>query len=107
MRMFLPSSRACFKVRLSTFDVVWAALSPLAALYIRDAYILTPEGWTTVALYCGISLAFSIIAFLAFRISDGVSRYFSVHDALKVAKAVVVAGVMTTLVIFTFTRLEG
>ncbi len=107
MRTFLPSSHGCFKVRLSVFDTVWAAISPLLALYIRDAFILSFDGARTAALYCGISLAFSIIAFLAFRISDGVSRYFSVHDALKVAKAAVAAGVMTALVIFTFTRLEG
>jgi lipopolysaccharide/colanic/teichoic acid biosynthesis glycosyltransferase len=68
---------------------------------------LTWAGALTVALYCGVSLAFSIIAFLAFRISEGISHYFSVHDAMKVTKAVVAAGVMTALVLFTFTRLEG
>jgi lipopolysaccharide/colanic/teichoic acid biosynthesis glycosyltransferase len=107
MRTLLPSSRGFFKVSLAAFDILWAALSPLLALYFRGAYILASDGAATVALYCGISLAFSLIAFLAFRISDGVSRYFSVHDALNVVKAVVVAGVMTALVLFTFTRLEG
>ena len=47
------------------------------------------------------------MAFLAFHTSDGVSRYFSVHDALNVVKAVVAAALVTSLVLFTFNRLEG
>jgi lipopolysaccharide/colanic/teichoic acid biosynthesis glycosyltransferase len=52
-------------------------------------------------------LACSLIAFSAFRISDGISRYFSLHDAFNVMKAVVASGLMTSLILFTFTRLEG
>ena len=84
----------------------WAAASPLLALYFRDAYILSAQGAAMAVLYCGISFAFSLIAFLAFRISDGISRYFSVHDAFNVLKAVV-ASALKTVVLFTFTRLEG
>jgi lipopolysaccharide/colanic/teichoic acid biosynthesis glycosyltransferase len=107
MRLFLPSSRGSYRPRFSTFDVCWAAASPLLALYFREAYILTPKGAPLVLLYCGISFAFSLIAFLVFRISDGISRYFSVHDAFNVIKAVLASGLMTSLVLFTFTRLEG
>jgi lipopolysaccharide/colanic/teichoic acid biosynthesis glycosyltransferase len=35
------------------------------------------------------------------------SQYFSVHDALEVAKAIVLIGLVTCAVLFTFTRLEG
>jgi FlaA1/EpsC-like NDP-sugar epimerase len=107
MPVLLPSSHGSFRVRLSTFDVFWAAASPLLALYCRDAYILHVQFASLVVLYCGISLACSLIAFLAFRISDGISRYFSVHDVFNVVKAVVASGLMTSLVLFTFTRLEG
>ncbi len=107
MRGHLPSSCANFRVRFSLFDTFWAALSPLLALWIRGAYILSPKGVNLVILYCLISFVFSMIAIMAFRLNDGISRYFSVHDAIKVVQAVCTAGLMTALFLFTFTRLEG
>ena len=107
MRVLLPTSHGSFRVRLSAFDVFWAALSPLLALYVRDAYVLLPKFAATAAIYCGISLAFSLVAFMAFRLSDGDSHHFSVQDAVNVVKAVFSAGFMTALVLFTFTRLDG
>ena len=56
---------------------------------------------------CSVSFACTLIAFLAFRVSAGISRYFSVHDAVSVIAAVFVGGLITTAVLFTFTRLEG
>src|SRR5262245_51380707 len=107
MRIHLPSSRGYFRVGLSVFDTFWAALAPLLALYIRGAYILSEEGATLAVLYCSISFVFALIAFLAFRVNDGLSRYFSVHDAINILRASAAAGVMTAVVLFTFTRLEG
>src|SRR5205823_973507 len=43
----------------------------------------------------------------AFRINDGVPRYLSAHDLTATAKAVAAGELMTCLVLFTFTRLEG
>ena len=88
MRIRSPSSRATPQIRFLIFDVIWAALSPLLALYIRDAYVLSYEGALTAGIYCLVSLIFSLIAFAAFGIRDGMPRYFSVHDAIALAKAV-------------------
>jgi lipopolysaccharide/colanic/teichoic acid biosynthesis glycosyltransferase len=107
MRIRSPSSRATPRIRFLVYDVLWAALSPLLALYIRDAYVLSYDGALTAAIYCFVSLVFSLIAFAAFGIRDGMPRYFSVRDAIDVAKAVVVGELMTCVVLFTFTRLEG
>jgi hypothetical protein len=107
MRLRLPSSRGSFRVRLSLFDSVWALLSPLIALYFRDAQILSYDGLLPTILYCSVSLVFSLIAFSAFRIHDGMTRYFSVHDAIDVTKAVVVAASLTYVAVFALTRLEG
>jgi lipopolysaccharide/colanic/teichoic acid biosynthesis glycosyltransferase len=107
MRIRSPSSRATPQIRFLIFDVIWAALSPLLALYIRDAYVLSYEGALTAGIYCFVSLIFSLIAFAAFGIRDGMPRYFSVHDAIALAKAVLVGELMTCVVLFTFTRLEG
>jgi lipopolysaccharide/colanic/teichoic acid biosynthesis glycosyltransferase len=107
MRIHLPSSRGYFRAGLSVFDTFWAALAPLLALYVRGAYILSEEGAALAALYCSISFVFALIAFLTFRVNDGLSRYFSVHDAINILRASAAAGVMTAVVLFTFTRLEG
>ena len=107
MRLKFPSSRGSFRVRISLFDFALAALSPLLALYFGDSYLLSSDGALAAFLYCGVSLIFSILAFLAFRLDDGITRYFSVYDALNIMKAVVAAGLMTSLVLFTITRLAG
>ncbi len=107
MRMRSPTSRGSFRIRFSVFDTLWAAATPLLALYIRDALILSYEGAQIVIFYCVVSLVFSLIAFLIFRIRDGMSGYFSVHDALNVAKAVLLSELLTTIVLFTVTRLDG
>jgi lipopolysaccharide/colanic/teichoic acid biosynthesis glycosyltransferase len=103
----LPSSRAGFRLRLSPIDVVWAALAPPLALYLRDALILSAQGAPTAFLYCGLSFVCTLIALLAFRVSAGISRYFSVHDAASVVCAAIAARLTTTAILFTFTRLEG
>ena len=107
MRKLMPSSGGYFRARLSIFDAAWAFLSPLIALYVRDAYILSYEGVQTVALYCVMSGLVAIIAFLIFRLHDGMTRYFSVHDALDVVKAVIFAELVTGVLLFTVTRLDG
>ena len=103
----LPSSRAGFRFHLSPIDVFWAALAPLLALVLRDALVLSVKGAPTAFLYCSLSFVCTLIAFLAFRVSAGISRYFSVHDAVSVVSAVIAAGLTTTAILFTFTRLEG
>lgn len=77
------------------------------ALFLRDALVLSVKGAPTAVLYCSLSFVFTLLAFLAFRVSAGISRYFSVHDAVSIVSAVIAAGLTTTVVLFTFTRLEG
>ena len=82
-------------------------LSPIFALYFRDAQILSYNDLLPTVIYCSLSLIFSLIAFSAFRIHDGMTRYFSVHDAIDVTKAVGVAACMTYIAVFALTRLDG
>jgi len=107
MPSLLPSSRAGFRFHLSPIDVAWAVAAPPLALYLRDALVLSVQGAPTAFLYCSLSFVCTLIAFLGFRVSAGISRYFSVHDAVNVISAVVAAGLTTTAILFTFTRLEG
>ena len=108
MRGLLPSSHGSFRLSFSAFDVFCAAVAPPLALFARNANILhVADGRPIVIFYWGTSFVFSLIAFLAFRLGDGDTHHFSVHDATNVVKAVFTAGFMTALVLFTFTRLEG
>src|SRR5262245_57698159 len=107
MRNGSPSSRAPLGPRLSIFDLFWAAASPYLALVVRDAPVLSSGSPRDAVLYCFISLAFSLIAFVAFRVGDGMTRYFSVQDAMDVVKAVVFTELTTGTVVFALTRLDG
>jgi len=94
-------------IRFSAFDAAWAFLSPWLALWIRDAQVLSAKDWSAAAFYCAISFVSSLIAFLIFRTREGMTHLFSVHDALNVAKAVLVSEFLTCLMLFSVTRLDG
>ncbi|MBV9971078.1 MAG: sugar transferase [Xanthobacteraceae bacterium] len=102
-----PSSQSALRLRWSLFDIVWAALAPYCGLTLRDAYILSYDGIEAASVFCIVSFLFSLLAFAVFRLRDGMARYFSVRDAGEIAKAVVMAELMTCTTLFIFTRLEG
>jgi lipopolysaccharide/colanic/teichoic acid biosynthesis glycosyltransferase len=106
MRQQLPSSRAN-KLGVSVVDASWALVSPLIALFLRDAPVLSENGAQSAFFYCFGSLFFSILAFLIFRVRGGAYGNFSAHDAFNVVKAVVAAELMTSVAMFAFTRLDG
>jgi lipopolysaccharide/colanic/teichoic acid biosynthesis glycosyltransferase len=107
MGRIIPSSRASFTAQVSIVDASWAAVAPFLALFLRDTVIPPPEWARTVALYWAVCLVFSLVAFFIFRLRDGLMRYFSVHDALDVVKAVVFAELLICIALFSFNRLEG
>jgi lipopolysaccharide/colanic/teichoic acid biosynthesis glycosyltransferase len=108
MRIPLPASCGAFRLNFSVFDITWIFVSPVLALYLSNAYVVSsPAGAETVILYCAVSAASSAVAFLIFRFQDCLPRYFSVFDALEVSKAVVTAELMTCIALFSLTRLDG
>jgi lipopolysaccharide/colanic/teichoic acid biosynthesis glycosyltransferase len=103
-----PASRGAIRPRFHGFDFFWALCTPILALYVSEAYVIyTSNGFRTVALYSIVTFVVSVIALLIFRVQDGVERYFSVHDAIAVGKAVVVSEFVSYVVLFSATRLEG
>ena len=103
----LPSSRTALRARSSLVDAAWAVFAPILALYLRDAPALSYSGFVPTLLYCSISVAISLTAFSALRVQAGITRYFSVVDAVSVAKAVAAATFATYAVVFSLTRLDG
>src|SRR6266540_4815675 len=107
MRVHSPSSRSGSRIYLSLWDLFWALVSPLLALYLRGVDPHFDADWSAVVYYWVLSGGFAILAFFAFRLQDGMTRYFSVHEALDIAEAVLFAELMTFAVLFTLTRLDG
>src|SRR6266481_9161755 len=103
-----PTSRSGRRVYVSLWDLTWAAASPIVALWLRDGDgLLLRADWNAIGSYWALSTGFALVAFFALRIQDGMTRYFSVHEALDIAEAVLFAELMTFAVMFTITRLDG
>jgi lipopolysaccharide/colanic/teichoic acid biosynthesis glycosyltransferase len=107
MRLPSPTSRRKKKVYLSILDVVWALVSPLLALWLGSALVLSQRDWSLTAIYCALSFGFAVVAFLAFRLQDSMARHFSAHEALDIVEAVLFAQLMTGGLLFALTRLDG
>src|SRR5438132_11605424 len=107
MRVPSPTSRTGRRTYLSLWDLLWALASPFLALVIRDTSLVPTADWNVVAYYCVASSGFALLAFFAFRIHDGMTRHFSVHQALDLAEAVLLAELLTCAVMFTLTRFDG
>jgi lipopolysaccharide/colanic/teichoic acid biosynthesis glycosyltransferase len=84
-----------------------AAVSPFAALYLRNVDLVSADGMTVADGFALVSFAASLIALRLFRVSSTIPRYISVGDLLNLAKAVAAGALMTAFVLFTVTRLEG
>ena len=103
----IPSSRAHLRVRASFFDVLLSLGAPALALWLRQTTIPDVDYMYMAGIYWGFSSLFSFCALLSFRLQDGLKRFFSVHDALDVAKAVILTELLVCIALFTVTRLEG
>src|SRR5436190_23419679 len=106
MRVPSPTSRSGSRIYLSVWDVFWALISPILALYFGNVDPWHAE-WSVIGYYWALSAGFALISLFAFRVQDGMTRYFSVHDALDIAEAVLFAELMTCAALFTLTRLDG
>jgi lipopolysaccharide/colanic/teichoic acid biosynthesis glycosyltransferase len=106
MRLHSPTSRTKLGFRVSAGDMVVAALSPYAALYLRQAAILS-DNYTMVVVYCTASLVFSLLFFLVFRIDNAIPRYLSVSDGLTIGKSVACSEFTTAVFLFSIMRLDG
>jgi lipopolysaccharide/colanic/teichoic acid biosynthesis glycosyltransferase len=107
MRTHLPTSRTLRKVNLSVWDAGWLLASPVLALYLRDAEIVSHPEWDVVGPYWVVTATFSLVGLLIFRIPDEIPYHLAVRDTLDVARAVLFAELATCVALFLLTRLEG
>src|SRR4029077_10865049 len=71
VRVHSPTSRSGRRIYLSIWDLFWALVSPIVALYLRDIDIQSNADWSVIANYWVLSAGFAILAFFAFRLQDG------------------------------------
>jgi lipopolysaccharide/colanic/teichoic acid biosynthesis glycosyltransferase len=102
-----PTSRRKRRFDVSIWDALLAFASPVLALWLGDALVLTRQDWNATLIYWGLSSGFAVVAFLAFGLRNTVTRHFSAHEALDVAEAVLFAELLTYGFLFTLTRLDG
>src|SRR6266403_4630858 len=107
MRVPSPSSRSGTRIYLSLWDLFWAVVSPVLALYLRDPDIVFRADWNVLGYYWLFSSSFALVAFVALRLQDSMTRYFSVREVLDIAEAALFTELMTFVFLFTLTRLDG
>lgn len=111
MRPGSPTSKSRLRVRIVPFDLFWAVVAPGLALALRDPALLEPGDFPYNLRpsyeFALATTASALPAFLLFRISEGMSRFFSVRDVLAICGAVAAAVATSSLALFVFTRLEG
>jgi len=105
----LPTSRARRKIYLSVWDFVWALICPVLALYVRDGAVFfeRTELHAAIFQYWVMSGGFTLLALFAFRLHDGMTRNFSIHNVIDIAEAVLFAQLLTCAVLFAWSRLDG
>jgi FlaA1/EpsC-like NDP-sugar epimerase len=107
MRVPSPTSRSGTRIYVSLWDLFWALVSPVLALYLRDPDIVFRADWNVLGYYWLFSSGFALAAFVALRLQDGMTRYFSVRETLDIAEAALFTELMTFVFLFTLTRLDG
>lgn len=111
MRLRAPTSKTKHRAKLAPFDVLWAIASPFLALALRDFSIIEESDafgdFGPAYQYAFTTMFFAFLSFLVFRISDGMSHLFSVHDVLAVCGAVAMTVASSSMTLFVLTRMEG
>jgi len=107
MSLPFPASSYRRKIVLPFYDTLWIAAAPFLALYLRNGELAPHGGWEAVILYWLITTGFCLFAIFVFRIPERMTRYFSVKDGFDIYKAVASAELVSCVVLFTLTRLDG
>ncbi|MGJ0507912.1 MAG: sugar transferase [Methylocystis sp.] len=111
MRLAPPTSRHSLGLRLAPADIFWAVLAPFVALALREPSLLDPQGLPNAIpqtyQYALLSIACALGSFLFFRVSESISQFFSVREALNICASVACAVLLTSFFAFTLNRLEG
>lgn len=94
-------------LNLGKLDLLWGCLSPCLALLIRDGSAFSEGHLEGSLVYIAVSAVTTGLSFIRFRISQRVSGFFSVHDAVAVFWASAFGLISAVLVCFLWNRLDS
>ena len=115
MRIFVrpgvPTSKTNVFAPVSAFDTACIFISPFLAVALRDPELLRvgdfSDFFSPPYIFAYTSIACALLCVALFRLSEGMTRYFSAHDAVATAGATIAATALTSSILFVLTRLEG
>lgn len=82
----------------------------MIAVSLRDPALLFDERTeltSSIFIFVAVAAGAALLSLIVFRLSDGMTHAFTVHDLLAVGGAVALSVSLTSVVMFTFTRLDG
>jgi lipopolysaccharide/colanic/teichoic acid biosynthesis glycosyltransferase len=94
-------------VNVSTLLLIWGAAAPLLAFLLRDASFVQDDLRGDAITYIAVAALVTPAIFVWSRLSHAVSRFFSMADALAIAKGSAAAVLCTVTILFVFTRLNN
>jgi FlaA1/EpsC-like NDP-sugar epimerase len=103
---FLPSSKSMIGYKVSGSDLLAVPVSAALAFLIKPFDGQHVVGLTDMILYTSLSAGFAELFFIVFREAQGLPNYFSVLDALRIAKATLCIIVSTTAVAIVVLRID-
>lgn len=111
MGLATPTSRTNIRARLAPFDCLWAIVAPFVALALRDLTLLDPGDFLNdvpqTYRFAFVAASCTLASSVFFRLGDGMSRFFSIRDALLVCAASATAVASSSVILFTISRLDG
>jgi lipopolysaccharide/colanic/teichoic acid biosynthesis glycosyltransferase len=88
-------------------DLGWVAVSPYAALLVRDNFVFYEPHWDAMMPYWGFTIAAGGLVFAALRPHKTLYQYTSLSDLLRIAAAVTLTIFLALSLSFVSSRLEG
>lgn len=92
---------------MHAMDVIVGAAAPFFALFIRDLSYFDREDLNAFLVYSAIATVATFLCLLHFRVTQILSRFFSIEDVRQILKAAAAAALITAGVVFSLVRLEG
>lgn len=93
------------KYLLLGVDLLWVALSPFAALLLRDHFAPRPEALTATIAYACVSVAIAAVIFPLAGLNRALWRFTSLGEFVRLQLAVTVAVLLALLATFAHSRL--
>jgi len=90
-----------------TVDLIWVALSAVAAVYIRDNFVPYDSHLAAIIPYAAIAVATCAVIFVMSGLNRTLWQYTELPDVLRLTLVVTVALLSAVFISFAASRLEG